>query len=343
MPSRLITAKKKALEDRLSSLLEQHAAANDQLNAALGAADRVIVKKQIASLEAEIAEVEQQLEELGGATVSSGKKEDDAKGEGASDRAPSWLGTGQRWAVLVGVNEYEDEFNYGQLSVCVSDAEAISNGLINSGYNEQRIYLMTDQSDEIPERANIIARLKSVADATESEDLLMFYYSGHGDMQGDESYLVGRDGRRNSLEDTGVSLSRVEKIIQKAAARAKVIILDACHSGANIGGKGPRAMSQEFIKRVFEQAEGMAVLASCKQGELSYEWKDQHQSAFTHYLLEAIKGDADLDKKSFVTVQDVNRHVTNGVKLWATKRQLTQTPTLQYTVAGDIILADFRK
>jgi uncharacterized caspase-like protein len=133
------------------------------------------------------------------------------------------------------------------------------------------------------------------------------------------------------------------KIMQKAKARAKVIVIDACHSGANVGSKGPKKMSKEFIQRVFEQAEGMAVMASCKQGELSYEWKEQQRSAFTYYLLEAIGGKADQDKKKFVTVQDVNRYVVNGVKLWAAQRGFTQTPTLQYSAAGDIILADFRK
>jgi len=39
-----------------------------------------------------------------------------------------------------------------------------------------------------------------------------------------------------------------------------------------------------------------------------------------------------------VTVQDASRHVTDGVKLWASQRNVSQTPTLQYSVAGDIIL-----
>lgn len=116
-------------------------------------------------------------------------------------------------------------------------------------------------------------------------------------------------------------------------------MLDACHSGADIGGKGPKPIPAEFIRHVFEEAEGLAILASCKQGQLSYEWHNNERSVFTHYLLEALTGEADRDEKSFITVQDASRHVTNGVKLWASQHNVTQTPTLQYTVAGDIILA----
>jgi hypothetical protein len=55
----------------------------------------------------------------------------------------------------------------------------------------------------------------------------------------------------------------VREIVAASPARARVIVLDACHSGAAIGKAGP-AMTPEFIQRVFTEAEGMAVLASCK-------------------------------------------------------------------------------
>jgi uncharacterized caspase-like protein len=214
--------------------------------------------------------------------------------------------------------------------------------LIAGGFDAARIRLLTDDTSELPTRDNILVALKAVADATEPDDLLLFYYSGHGDEDGGESYLVARNGRRLVLRDTAVRVSRVKEIMEEAPARAKVIILDACHSGADIGGKGPKPMSAEFIRRVFEQAAGMVILASCTQGQLSYEWQAQERSVFTHFMLEALKGEADRDDKGFVTVQDTNRHVVNGVKLWASQRNVSQTPTLEYRAAGDIILTRYQ-
>jgi hypothetical protein len=266
----------------------------------------------------------------------------EAKGDGTPADPEQLYGTGNPWAVLVGVNEYEDSANYGELQVCVKDVEAVHEQLVAGGFDPARIRLLTDHTDELPTRANILTALKAVADATEPGDLLLFYYSGHGEEDGGESYLIARDGRRLVLSDTAVPLSRVKEIVEEAPARAKVIVLDACHSGADIGGKGPQPMSEAFIRRVFEQAEGMAILASCKQGQLSYEWRDNERSVFTHFLLEALAGAADRDEKGFVTVQDASRHVTNGVKLWASQRNTSQIPTLQYTVAGDIILVRYQ-
>jgi hypothetical protein len=262
----------------------------------------------------------------------------DTKRDHAPSIGPIHLGTGNRWAVLAGADAYEDALNYGRLQVCVNDVRAVRDRLTAAGYSVDRVRLITDEMQELPTRDNILVALQAIANAAEPDDLLLFYYSGHGDEADNESYLVARSGRRLVLRDTAVSIVRVKEILSSSRARAKVIIIDACHSGADIRGKGPRRMSEGFIRRVFDQAEGFAVLASCKQGQLSYEWRAKERSVFTHFLLEALDGIADRDCKGFVTVQDVNRHVTNGVKLWASQNNVDQTPTLQSAVAGDIIL-----
>jgi hypothetical protein len=331
--------KRKALEQRRADLIEEHEAVTAQLRRTLSDADELKLKRQQRHLEEQIAEVESELGQAQPAVAPPPLVQNAKAAPGSAPQPDPLYGAGNRWAVLVGANAYEDAYHFGPLHVSVVDVEATREQLIAGGFDPARIRLLTDNTEEKPTRANILAALKSVADATEPDDLLLFYYSGHGDETGGESYLVARDGRHLVLGDTAVSVTRVKQIVDAAPARAKVILFDACHSGANIGQKGPTPMTQEFIRRVFEQAEGMAILASCKQGQYSYEWGMQEGSVFTHYLLDALKGDADRDEKGFVTVQDASRHVTDGVKLWASQRNVSQTPTLQYSVAGDIILA----
>ena len=200
------------------------------------------------------------------------------------------------------------------------------------------MHLLTDNTDPLPTRAEIFSSLGQAAKAAQRDDLVLFYYSGHGDAAAGTSYLVAREGKAHALEHTAVALSDVVDVLKTSKARAKVIVLDACHSGANFEGKGPKPMPPDFIARVFEQAKGQVILASCEQGQVSYEWQAQERSVFTHFLLEALQGQADRDEKGFVTVQDVNRHVTNGVSAWAFQNKRVQTPTLQGMMAGDIIL-----
>lgn len=248
------------------------------------------------------------------------------------------LNRGTSWVVAVGINDYEEDDNYPNLSVCVDDVNTIRKNLLKNGYNDNNIRVLSDQ-EELPTRNNIMAALQSVANAAEKDDLLLFYYSGHGDEADNTSYLVARDSRGVILKESAVSMSWITKVVTESSARAKVIILDACHSGVNTGQKGLDPMSSKFIQRVYAEAEGVAILASCKQNEYSYEWQEQGCSVFTYYLLEALNGEADKERKGFVTVQDLSRHLNYNVKVWATKKNLNQTPTLEARVAGDIVIS----
>jgi uncharacterized caspase-like protein len=249
------------------------------------------------------------------------------------------LNTGKAWAVLVGVNHYEDP-HIADLKVCVDDVTAIHQALAE-GYQVAK--LLTDATpDRLPVRASILGELSAVAQSAGEGDLLVFYFSGHGKAERGESYLLSRDTRLSALKHTAVAMRDVRELMDQSPARAKVIVLDACHSGASIG-KAEPTMTLEFIQRVFEEAEGIAVLASCKQGQQSWEWPEKKRSVFTYYLLEALGGQADFDKKGFVTVSDANEYVTDGVKTWAAQKGVPQTPTLQYTVAGDIILSRYAR
>src|SRR5579862_8217319 len=147
------------------------------------------------------------------------------------------------WAVVVGVGEYEDTNNYSPMPACVADAKAVAKQLTRCGYNLDRMRLLVDRdTDEDPliqeltgnyagtskpTKGNIIVALKNVAGMTRPEDLLLFYCSGHGSMENQESYLVACNGHKNALEDTALSVSRMKEIMLQAPAQKKVIILDA--------------------------------------------------------------------------------------------------------------------
>lgn len=251
-----------------------------------------------------------------------------------SERQRLAINTGRMLALFVGVNEYADP-HIPNLTVCVNDATSVC-----QIFSRQpgKSTLLSDAGFNMPPiRNNIIQELINFSRAAQEDDLLLFYFSGHGMVENGQSYLLPRDVSFPILKYTAVSMGDVREIINDSSARAKVVILDACHSGAAIG-KAMLTMTSEFLQNVFEEAEGMAILASCKQGEVSWEWHEANTSVFTHYLLEALLGHADSDQKGFITVSDVSKYVTNGVKEWSVANNRSQTPTLQAEIVGDIVL-----
>jgi uncharacterized caspase-like protein len=140
---------------------------------------------------------------------------------------------GHRWALLVGVNRYEDDA-ISDLKVCAGDVQAVHDLLTTNGYEHSRVRLLLAPGgpDNLSSRVEILSALSSLSQAAGERDMLLFYFSGHGIAGDGEAYLLPTDARYVAIADTAISLRRVKQIIQESAARARVIILDACHSGA---------------------------------------------------------------------------------------------------------------
>lgn len=265
------------------------------------------------------------------------------------------------WGVFVGVGEYEDT-SYPPLPVCVEDAKAVAKQLTRCGYDSRNMRLLVDGSidrdpliQELmgdnarlnkPTRGNIIEALQAVAKRTRPQDLLLFYYTGHGGLVADkESYLITHDGRRGSLQYTGLAVSDMKKIMLEAPAQKKVIILDACRTEAAPGSKGiPRPMSPAFIERVFDQAKGLVILTSCREEEISYVWEERKRSVFTYYLLEALqRGAADFNGKDRLLASDIYNYTFNGVRRWAMLNNCIQNPRITADEQGNIVIAYYQQ
>ena len=261
----------------------------------------------------------------------------------SSDTGSSYLGTKRRWAVLIGVGSYEDR-EYSELPVCVRDVTEIARQLYSneSGFTLASIDVLVDDGIK-PTRAAILSCLQKVTEAAEEDDLLLFYYSGHGELEQDESYLVTSDSTFGRLKDTALPVASIEEIMQASRAKAKVMILDVCCAGEKIPSKGSRKLHPKFIERVYMRAQGMVILTSCAKNQRSYLWEAKKHSVYTYFLLEALRGEADRDAKGFVSVTDIHDYVTNGTASWTERHKHIQNPTIYISEAyGNIIVSYYK-
>ena len=244
-------------------------------------------------------------------------------------------------AVLVGIDDYLDR-NIGSLRYAVRDVHSLYDILVDGErgkYDPSLVYLVTNDSEDktlLPMKSNIMASVKTMSKSASNEDSILFFFSGHGVEREGRAYLLPYESRTNVISDTALPIDWIKQTMAESDARGKVIVLDACHAGLQLGKTTPEPMTKAFEEAIFEKAEGFAILASCKMNELSHEWEEKEHGVFTYYLNEGLLGAADIDRDCVITISEASRYVSEKVKNWAFQQGYQQNPTLEYRVSGDL-------
>lgn len=135
-------------------------------------------------------------------------------------------------ALLIGVSEYKPDLN--PLPSAVKDVEAIQRVLANpemGGFAEADITVLKN-----PQRQNIEDAIFNLFDNRQKDDLLLFYFSGHGikDDRG-KLYLstcITKKQNGKLVTPSAVAASVLHDYINDSRSQRQVIILDCCFSGA---------------------------------------------------------------------------------------------------------------
>jgi len=85
-------------------------------------------------------------------------------------------------------------------------------------------------------------------------------------------------------------------------------------------------------------SENSAIFVSSSPSEHSYVWEEASQGVFTHFLVEALSGQADVSQKGFVTLNDSFQYVSAKLKSWSAQHPGKQTPVIWQAVTSDIVL-----
>ena len=246
----------------------------------------------------------------------------------------------QRWSLLVGVNAYDDS-SIPALQFCANDARALAAllaGSTESGYAMQRMRtLLSDNHERGATRRNILRSLTDIIGQTSDPDMILFYFSGHGDLIDGEAYILPCDTERGLLlTDTAIPLRRIKQLLKCSRARQKVIIFDACHLGVDLRRRSIDI--DEFVRSVGADAEGIAILAASVLNGVSWEDPEKQHGVFTYYLLDALRGAAVQTDERRVTISAVRDYVSHHVLAWSRAHNRMQTPTLTLEASGELEL-----
>ena len=116
--------------------------------------------------------------------------------------------------------------------------------------------------------------------AAEAEDLLLFYYSGHGKPWHREFYLCLAGTKPDRLPFTALRFEAVRDAFRESPARNRVIILDSCYSGRAIG----QTLGDDEVLHQLEVAGAYTLTSASANREALYLPGELH-TAFTERLL----------------------------------------------------------
>jgi hypothetical protein len=249
------------------------------------------------------------------------------------------------WAVVIGVNDYP---HLRKLRYAVDDAKAFYEHLVH--YNKipaENVTLLLDQEADLTKlRSTLGTHLKNKAG---KEDMVILYFAGHGatekdvlspDGDGLEKYLLPYNADPQDLYATAVPMEEISRIFNRIRAERLVFIADSCYSGAS-GGRtisltGVRAnISDAFLDRI-SRGKGRIILTASGANEVSCENDKLKHGIFTYFLLEGLRGKADADQDSVVTVDEAYGYLSKHVPQ-ATGQE--QHPVKKGTVEGRLVLS----
>ena len=245
---------------------------------------------------------------------------------------------GRVWVAAVGISKYANK-GVKDLDFARDDAIAVLAYYRQFGLPEEQLIPLFDEQATL---SNIKRNLGTelVNKATNPDDTVILYFAGHGQRESDRGsidsdgytkYLLPFDANPSDLFSSALSMEELSRILQRLRPERVVLIIDSCFSGAaggrtlsepSITGRAP--ISDEFLARMATAGRGRVILTASSGQEVAQEGPEWHHGVFTHYLLEALRGDADFDGDGRIDIDEIYKYVAKKVAAATNGRQ---TPT----------------
>ena len=228
------------------------------------------------------------------------------------------------YALVIGVSHYPNLPATAQLLFPVRDADDVYSTLISpegGQFPPEHVHkLVNDQVTLANLRRELEQWLPSV---TQPNDRVVIYFAGHGFISNGKAYLAPSDVDLKNIAATAYPMSKLGEVVgSQIKGKWKVLITDACHSGAITPEDDPAQLNQNLLN-LHSSLLSLTASRDREQSFESAEWGGGH-GIFTYYVVQGLHGAADVNGDGIVTADELSEYVHTNVKQ-ATKGR--QNPT----------------
>jgi tetratricopeptide (TPR) repeat protein len=231
------------------------------------------------------------------------------------------MGEGKKRALVIGIDEYEDEQGFSKLNYAKNDANDIKDILENQEIGGFEVISCIGK----PTRSEVAEKLGEIFGKAREDDTVLIYFSGHGKLDdNNELYLAFHDTKSDNLIGTSIDLETIKKMIARSKCKNKALIIDSCYSGgagAMAEKGGPEVEIDNSLKPILDV--GAIVFSASQKLQKSFESADKKHGVFTHYLLKGLReGEADDGKDPYVSINDLYKYVSEQVEAETNSKQM---------------------
>ncbi len=224
------------------------------------------------------------------------------------------------FAVIVGISKYQNLPANLQLNYSERDAQSIYTILISpegGNFKAENVHILAgDKATLAGVRHEIDDWLPSVA---RDDDRVLIYFAGHGFMFQGKGYLAPFDFDMNKVASTGYPMDELGEVIGgKIKAKSKILLTDACHSGAIT----PED-TENLNRTLGDLQKSLFSLTASRARERSFESPDLRggHGVFTYYVVTGMEGAADTNHDGIVTADELGEYVHTQVREYTNEQQ----------------------
>lgn len=190
------------------------------------------------------------------------------------------------YLLSVGISDYPGTQN--DLVLPVNDAKAILDLYKANSFATTKI-LINEQAT----RAGIIEAAESLYKNANAEDIIVFFFSGHGHPFGFVAY------------DAFLDYEDIKGVFSSCKSKHKMIFADACFSGKL---RDPGSKNSEVKPNI-----DVLLFLSSRHNEVSIESPGMKNGFFTACLVKCLKGGADVNRDRIISAKELYDSVRKGV------------------------------
>lgn len=228
-----------------------------------------------------------------------------------------------RWGAILSTRAYSDRA-LSPLRYATEDGQLLYDVLI-SRYAFDPPWLLNLMDQNMGKvRQTLTEELRRVGRTTQ----VIVAVFGHAYLGDDgKVYLALKDFNSQNMAATGLPLDELVELLEQCPATDKLLLLDVVHAG-NTPDLARQPPLPELLSHLSVVPKTTRILGAAGAEQRGHDWPERQHGVFAHFLAEAFRGPADVDRNLRLTADELIRFLTEQMSAAALPGGVQQTPYL---------------